>query len=76
MLDRYIVPAELIGIRHLSKSSEPDEGQHVIWIWAAAGQLTAGDYSQGVCRDAARSYEIIRDTQPSHWMPWPNNWPE
>lgn len=52
----------------------PKDGQCVLWIWDGAGQITAGDYFDGKPRDAAANYTVI-DTAPTHWMPWPSNWP-
>ena len=52
----------------------PENGQIVILLWESAGQITAGDYFGGVFRDAAANYNVI-ETPPTHWMPWPSNWP-
>lgn len=52
----------------------PKNGQNVIWIWANAGQITSGDYFNETFRDAAANYASM-DTAPTHWMPWPDNWP-
>lgn len=52
----------------------PKDGQCVLWIWDSAGQITNGDYSGGKPRDASANYAVI-DTPPTHWMPWPINWP-
>ena len=65
--------AALLGIISLHDCT-PDDGQCVVWLWDKAGQITAGDYFDGKCRDAAKNYAEI-DTQPTHWMPWPSNWP-
>ena len=53
------------------KDKKPDEGQLVIWIWAAAGQVSAGDISHGKIRDASRNYAEVSDNLPTHWMPFP-----
>jgi len=54
---------------------KPRAGQCVLWAWAFAGQITAGDFYQGKPRDAAKNYEPISGIQPSHWCEWPLNWP-
>lgn len=66
--------SELVGINRLC-DLDPKEGESVIWIWAGSDQLTAGDYSRGRCRDAAKDFEEI-ECEPSHWMKWPKNWPQ
>ena len=56
----------------LTDRCKPIDGQPVIWIWERAGQVTAGDYSEGCVRDASKSYQIIDEGNlPSHWIYWP-----
>lgn len=56
------------------EDSLPEDGQCVIWIWANAGQVTAGDFYKGQVRDAGKNYKSMSNN-PSHWMPWPDGWP-
>jgi hypothetical protein len=67
-------PAALVGVRRFYGRGCPAPGQNVIWIWDNSGQITAGDYYLGKARDAAANYTVV-DTRPTHWMPWPDNWP-
>ena len=68
--------ARLLGVKRFRKPNKPKDSEYVIWIWAKAGQVTAGDYYRGQARDAAKNYEPITDCKPTHWMPWPDNWPD
>jgi len=70
---RRVGSSALFGVVSVN-DTYPKDGEDVIWIWAAAGQLTAGDYFRGAPRDAAANYAKI-ETPPTHWMPWPSNWP-
>jgi hypothetical protein len=53
----------------------PPEGVPILWIWAAAKHITAGDLYEGSPRDA-KTNEKILGKQPSHWLPWPIWWPK
>lgn len=63
----------LVGVISMQDCT-PKDGQSVIWLWDSAGQITAGDYFAGKCRDAATNYVEV-SAVPTHWMPWPDNWP-
>lgn len=52
----------------------PPDGETIILIWASAGQISTGDYFNGKFRDASDCYSEVK-TDPTHWMPWPDNWP-
>lgn len=64
----------LLGIKRFQKQNKPKDGENVVWIWDTAGQITAGDYHKGQPRDAAKNYDPIT-SKPTHWMPWPDDWP-
>jgi DNA-binding XRE family transcriptional regulator len=65
----------LPSVRCFSKA-KPKNGQCVIWIWAHTGLVATGDYYNRQVRDAAKDYEPIADLMPTHWVPWPHEWPE
>lgn len=72
---KAICTPSLIGVESFRRGrKKPKNGEHVIWIWADSGQITAGDCFNGKARDAARNYSFTQ-TAPTHWMPWPSNWP-
>lgn len=49
---------------------KPENGQHVLWLWAEACQVTSGDFYNNTPRDAAKNFEPISDTLPTHFLPW------
>lgn len=55
--------------------TKPRNGQDVIWVWSAAGQLVTGDFHKDKPRDASKNYDVIDKVLPSHWINWPYNWP-
>ena len=69
------IQSALIGVRPFNKKNRPKPRQDVLWIWDAAGLITAGNYVFGKALDASNEYKPIpKDLQPTHWMPWPENW--
>jgi len=64
--------------KHGFPSTQPKNGQHVLWIWAEACHITCGDFYNDTPRDAAKNYEPIPEPLPSHFLPWSkvNWWPQ
>lgn len=73
IMENYQNNSSLVGMVSV-KERVPSNRQNIILIWDLAGQISSGDYFNGHFRDASNNYSEVK-TVPTHWMPWPNNWP-
>jgi hypothetical protein len=48
-----------LATKRFRRPNKPKSGEHVLWIWADAGQVTVGDYYGGRPRDASKNYELV-----------------